>query len=171
MVPQDIFLFAGDITSNIRLGNPSILDAQVRAAARDVHLDDSIARLENGYQSEVFEGGAGLSVGQKQLIGFARALALDRPVLILDEATSSVDAHTEARIRDATRRIMAGRTAIVIAHRLSTIQSADRILVMHNGEIRESGDHASLLARRGLYWTLHQIQFSREQVAHEVLAE
>jgi ATP-binding cassette, subfamily B, multidrug efflux pump len=171
MVPQDIFLFAGDITSNIRLENRSIPETRVRAAARDVHLDESIARLENGYQSEVFEGGAGLSVGQKQLIGFARALALDRPILILDEATSSVDAHTETRIRDATQKIMAGRTAIVIAHRLSTIQSVDRILVMHKGEIRESGDHTSLLARRGLYWVLHQIQFSREPVAIEALAE
>jgi ATP-binding cassette, subfamily B, multidrug efflux pump len=171
VVPQDIFLFVGDITSNIRLGNDSIPEMRVRAAARDVHLDASIARLENGYQSEVFEGGAGLSVGQKQLIGFARALALDRPILILDEATSSVDAQTEARIRDATQKIMAGRTAIVIAHRLSTIQSVDRILVMHNGEIRESGDHTSLLARRGLYWVLHQIQFSREPVAIEALAE
>jgi ATP-binding cassette, subfamily B, multidrug efflux pump len=171
VVPQDIFLFVGDITSNIRLGNDSIPEMRVRVAARDVHLDASIARLENGYQSEVFEGGAGLSVGQKQLIGFARALALDRPILILDEATSSVDAQTEARIRDATQKIMAGRTAIVIAHRLSTIQSVDRILVMHNGEIRESGDHTSLLARRGLYWVLHQIQFSREPVAIEALAE
>lgn len=171
VVPQDIFLFVGDITSNIRLGNRSIPEMRVRAAARDVHLDESIARLENGYQSEIFEGGAGLSVGQKQLIGFARALVLDRPILILDEATSSVDAQTEARIRDATQKIMAGRTAIVIAHRLSTIQSVDRILVMHNGEIRESGDHTSLLARRGLYWVLHQIQLSREPVAIEAVAE
>jgi len=159
MVPQDIFLFAGDITSNIRLGNRSVPETHVRAVARDVHLEEFIARLENGYQSEVFEGGAGLSVGQKQLVGFARALALDRPILILDEATSSVDTHTESQIRDATQKILAGRTALVIAHRLSTIQSADRILVMHKGEIRESGDHKSLLARRGLYWMLHQIQF------------
>jgi ATP-binding cassette, subfamily B, multidrug efflux pump len=171
MVPQDTFLFAGDITSNIRLGNRSIPETRVRAAARDVHLEEFIARLENGYQSEVFEGGAGLSVGQKQLLGFARALALDRSILILDEATSSVDTHTESQIRDATQKIMAGRTALVIAHRLSTIQSVDRILVMHKGEIRESGDHKSLLARRGLYWTLHQIQFSREPVGIDAPAE
>lgn len=171
MVPQDIFLFAGDITSNIRLGNRSIAETRVRAAARDVHLEEFIVRLENGYQSKVFEGGAGLSVGQKQLVGFARALALDRPILILDEATSSVDTHTESQIRDAIQQIMAGRTALVIAHRLSTIQSADRILVMHKGEIRESGDHKSLLARRGLYWMLHQIQFFHEPVAIAALAE
>jgi ATP-binding cassette, subfamily B, multidrug efflux pump len=158
-VPQDIFLFAGDISSNIGLGNRSIPETRVRAAARDVHLEEFIVRLENGYQSEVFEGGAGLSVGQKQLVGFARALALDRPILILDEATSSVDTHTESQIREATQKIMAGRTALVIAHRLSTIRSVDRILVMHKGELRESGDHKSLLARRGLYWMLHQIQF------------
>jgi ATP-binding cassette, subfamily B, multidrug efflux pump len=159
VVPQDIFLFPGDITSNISLGNRSILETRVRAAARDVHLEEFIVRLEHGYQSEVFEGGAGLSVGQKQLVGFARALAVDRPILILDEATSSVDTHTESQIHEATQKIMAGRTAIVIAHRLSTIQSVDRILVMHKGEIRESGDHKSLLALRGLYWMLHQIQF------------
>jgi ATP-binding cassette, subfamily B, multidrug efflux pump len=160
IVPQDIFLFAGDITSNIRLGNRSIPEARVRAAACDVHLEDFIVRLESGYQSEVLEGGAGLSVGQKQLVGFARALALDRPILILDEATSSVDTHTESQIRETTHKIMSGRTAIVIAHRLSTIQSVDRILVMHKGELRESGDHKSLLGRRGLYWMLHQIQCS-----------
>lgn len=159
MVPQDIFLFRGDITSNISLGNPSIPEMRVRAAARDVHLEKFIVRLEHGYQSEVFEGGAGLSVGQKKLVGFARALAVDRPILILDEATSSVDTHTEARIREATQKIMAGRTALVIAHRLSTVQSVDRILVMHKGEIHETGDHKSLLALRGLYWTLHQMQF------------
>jgi ATP-binding cassette, subfamily B, multidrug efflux pump len=159
MVPQDIFLFAGDITSNIRLGNRSISEARVRAAARDVNLEEFIIRLAEGYESKVFEGGVGLSVGQKQLVGFARALALDRPILILDEATSSVDSHTESKIREATRKIMAGRTALVIAHRLSTIQSVDRILVMHKGEIRESGDHKSLLALRGLYWMLHQMQF------------
>jgi ATP-binding cassette, subfamily B, multidrug efflux pump len=171
VVPQDIFLFAGDVTSNIRLGNRSIPETRVRAAARDVHLAAFIDQAENGYQSEVFEGGAGLSVGQKQLMGFARALALDRPILILDEATSSVDTHTESQIRDATQKIMAGRTALVIAHRLSTIQSVDRILVMQKGEIRESGDHKSLLARRGLYWMLHQIQFSRGPVAVEALAD
>lgn len=159
VVSQEIFLFAGDVASNIRLGNRSIPETRLRAVARDVHLEEFIVRLENGYQSEVFEGGAGLSVGQKQLVGFARALALDRPILILDEATSSVDTHTESQIRDATQNVMAGRTALVIAHRLSTIQSVERILVMHKGEIRESGDHKSLLARRGLYWTLHQIQF------------
>lgn len=171
MVPQDIFLFAGDITSNIRLENRSIPETRVRAAARDVHLEEFVVRLENGYQSEVFEGGAGLSVGQKQLVGFARALALNRPILILDEATSSVDTHTESQIRDATQKIMAGRTALVIAHRLSTIQSVDRILVMHKGEIRESGDHKSLLARRGLYWMLHHLQFFHEPVAIEAPAE
>jgi ATP-binding cassette subfamily B multidrug efflux pump len=162
VVPQEIFLFPGDIASNIKLGNQSITDERVRAAAREVYADEFIVNLERGYQSEILEKGIGLSVGQKQLIGFARALAFDRPILILDEATSSIDAQTEIQIREAVQRTMTGRTALVIAHRLSTIQAMDRILVMHNGEIRESGDHKSLIALRGLYWTLYQLQFHSE---------
>ncbi len=162
MVSQEVVLFSGDVISNIRLGNPLISEETVRMAAAEVHLDQFVRDLPNGYHSEVSERGAGLSVGQKQLVSFARALAFDRPVLILDEATSSIDSQTESLIGDAVQRIMTGRTALVIAHRLSTIQSVDKIFVMHNGEIRESGDHKSLLSKQGLYWKLYQLQFFRE---------
>lgn len=165
IVLQDIVLFPGDITSNIRLGDHSISETKVRTAARQVHLDPFVTRLPKGYQSEVLERGASLSVGQKQLVGFARALAFDRPVLILDEATSSIDSRTESQIRDAVQKIMVGRTSLVIAHRLSTIQAVDRILVMHKGEIRESGSHKSLLAQQGLYWRLYRLQFGENPIA------
>ena len=159
IVLQDVFLFSGDIASNIRLGNQSITDDRVKSAAREVRADTFIANLPKGYQTELRERGAGLSVGQKQLIGFARALAFDRPVLMLDEATSSIDTETETLIHNAIERLMAGRTALVIAHRLSTIQSVDKIVVIHKGEVREVGDHQSLLAQRGLYWRLYELQF------------
>ncbi|HEX5732448.1 MAG TPA: ABC transporter ATP-binding protein [Blastocatellia bacterium] len=159
IVLQDVFLFSGDIATNIRLGNDEISDDRLRAAAREVHADAFISRLPEGYQTELRERGAGLSVGQKQLISFARALAHDPRVLILDEATSSIDTETEILIRDAVERLMKGRTALVIAHRLSTIQSVDKIIVMHKGEIREVGTHQDLLAERGLYWRLYQLQF------------
>ena len=159
IVLQDVFLFSGGIASNIRLGNQSITDDRVKSAAREVRADTFIANLPKGYQTELRERGAGLSVGQKQLIGFARALAFDRPVLMLDEATSSIDTETETLIHNAIERLMAGRTALVIAHRLSTIQSVDKIVVIHKGEVREVGDHQSLLAQRGLYWRLYELQF------------
>jgi ATP-binding cassette subfamily B protein len=162
IVLQDVFLFSGDIASNIRLGNQAITDERLRAAARDVHVDDFVSKLPEGYASELRERGSGLSVGQKQLISFARALAFDPRVLILDEATSSIDTETELLIRDAVERLMEGRTSIVIAHRLSTIQSVDKIIVMHKGEIREVGNHQDLLAQHGLYWTLYQLQFYKE---------
>jgi len=165
IVLQDIVLFSGDITSNIRLGDHSISEAKVRIAARQVHLDPIVTGLENGYRSAVLQRGANLSTGQKQLVGFARALAFDRPILILDEATSSIDSRTESQIRDAIQKIMTGRTAVVIAHRLSTIQSVDKILVMQKGEIRECGNHKSLLARRGLYWGLYRLQFGGNPIA------
>jgi ATP-binding cassette subfamily B protein len=158
IVLQDVFLFSGDIASNIRLRDRSITDEMVKSAAREIGAADFIENTNKDYRSEIFERGAGLSVGQKQLIGFARALAFDRCVLILDEATSSIDTETEILIRDAVERLTTGRTSLVIAHRLSTIQSVDKIVVMHKGEIRESGDHQSLLAQRGLYWKLHQLQ-------------
>lgn len=158
IVLQDIFLFSGDIASNIRLRNSSITDKMVKSAAREVRAASFIESIKKDYRHEIFERGAGLSVGQKQLIGFARALAFDRRVLILDEATSSIDTETEILIRGAVERMMTGRTSLIIAHRLSTIRSVDRIEVMHKGEIRESGNHQSLLARRGLYWKLHQLQ-------------
>ncbi|MFY9609577.1 MAG: ATP-binding cassette domain-containing protein, partial [Blastocatellia bacterium] len=162
IVLQDVFLFSGDIASNIRLGNQAITDERLRAAARDVHVDDFVGKLPEGYKAELRERGSGLSVGQKQLISFARALAFDPRVLILDEATSSIDTETELLIRDAVERLMEGRTSIVIAHRLSTIQSVDKIIVMHKGEIREVGNHQDLLAQHGLYWRLYQLQFYQE---------
>jgi ATP-binding cassette subfamily B multidrug efflux pump len=162
IVLQDVFLFSGDIATNIRLGNRSITDDQLQEAAAQVHADTFIQRLPERYSSELRERGAGLSVGQKQLISFARALAFDPRVLILDEATSSIDTETELLIRDAVERLMEGRTSLVIAHRLSTIQSVDKIIVMHKGEIRETGTHQDLLAQRGLYWRLYQLQFYQD---------
>lgn len=162
IVLQDVFLFSGDIATNIRLGNQAITDDALREAAAQVHADTFIRRLPEQYSSELRERGAGLSVGQKQLISFARALAFDPRVLILDEATSSIDTETELLIRDAVERLMEGRTSLVIAHRLSTIQSVDKIIVMHKGEIRETGTHQDLLAVRGLYWRLYQLQFYQD---------
>jgi ATP-binding cassette subfamily B multidrug efflux pump len=133
------------------------------AAARGVHADDFIKRLPDGYASNLNERGAGLSVGQKQLISFARALAFDPRVLILDEATSSIDTETEILIREAVQRLMLGRTSLAIAHRLSTVQSVDNIIVVHKGQIREAGTHQQLLSKRGLYWRLYQLQFGRQQ--------
>lgn len=160
VVLQDVFLFSGTVESNIRLGHSEITDERVRWAAREVQADQFIERLPNGYASEVKERGAGFSVGQKQLISFARALAFDPALLILDEATSSIDTETEQLIQSAIEKVMQGRTAILIAHRLSTIQRADRIVVLHHGEVRESGSHQELLAQRGLYWRLYKLQYA-----------
>jgi ATP-binding cassette subfamily B protein len=162
MVLQEPALFAGDIASNIRLGDQGISQDKIRAAVSDVCMDAFISNLKNGCQTDLRERGSNLSVGQKQLIGFARALAFDRRILILDEATSSIDTETEMLVRNAVKRLMIGRTSLVIAHRLSTIQSVNKILVMHKGEIRERGDHPTLLAQRGLYWRLYQLQFDRD---------
>ena len=163
IVLQDVFLFSGDIAANIRLGNRAITDEQLQEAARQVHADTFIQQTcPNAMARSLRERGAGLSVGQKQLISFARALAFDPRVLILDEATSSIDTETEILIRDAVERLMEGRTSLVIAHRLSTIQSVDKIIVMHKGEIRETGTHQDLLAQRGLYWRLYQLQFYQD---------
>ena len=146
VVLQDVFLFSGSVAGNIRLGHEQIDDDRVQWAAREVHADRFIQRLPAKYQSEVKERGAGLSVGQKQLISFARALAFDPALLILDEATSSIDTETEQLIQQAIERVMRDRTSIVVAHRLSTIQRADHIMVLHHGEIREQGTHQQLLA-------------------------
>jgi ATP-binding cassette subfamily B multidrug efflux pump len=163
LVLQDVHLFSGTIASNIRLGS-DIPMARVRAAAEAVHAHRFIERLPGGYDTEVKERGATLSVGQKQLLSFARALAHDPRVLILDEATSSVDTETEQLIQDALRVLLAGRTAIVIAHRLSTVQYVDEILVLHKGRIRERGTHQELLARRGMYWRLYELQYRDQEL-------
>jgi ATP-binding cassette subfamily B protein len=167
VVLQEVFLFSGTIAGNIRLGREAITEERVRWAAHEVHADSFIRRLKGGYEAEVRERGAGLSVGQKQLISFARALAFDPALLILDEATSSIDTETEQLIQRAIERVMRDRTSIVVAHRLSTIQNADRIIVLHHGEIREQGTHQELLAERGLYWKLYKLQYadSREVLA------
>jgi len=160
VVLQEIFLFSGTIAGNIRLGRTDITEERVKWAAQEVSAEHFINRLHGGYQAEVKERGAGLSVGQKQLISFARALAFDPALLILDEATSSIDTETEQLIQQAIERVMRDRTAIVVAHRLSTIQSADQIIVLHHGEIRERGTHQELLAQHGLYWKLYKLQYA-----------
>jgi len=163
LVLQDPHLFSGTISSNIRLGSP-IGDDRVKEAARAVRAHAFIEALPGGYDTEVKERGATLSMGQRQLLSFARALAHDPKVLVLDEATSSVDTETEALIQEALTVLLRGRTAIVIAHRLSTIQNVDEILVMHRGRIRERGTHQQLLAQRGLYWRLYQLQYKDQEV-------
>src|SRR4026209_1911019 len=160
VVLQEVFLFSGTIEGNIRLGREDIDEDRVRWAAQEVHADSFIRRLKGEYEAEVRERGAGLSVGQKQLISFARALAFDPAILILDEATSSIDTETEQLIQQAIERVMRDRTSIVVAHRLSTIQNADRIIVLHHGEIREQGTHQELLGERGLYWKLYKLQYA-----------
>ena len=164
VVLQDVFLFSGTIEDNIRLGNKQIDRSRVEWAAREVHADEFVRKLASDYDSEVRERGSGLSVGQKQLISFARALAFDPTILILDEATSSIDTETEQLIQQAVERVMTGRTSLVVAHRLSTIQKCDRIIVLHHGELRETGSHNELLALRGLYWRLYQLQYSDEKL-------
>jgi ATP-binding cassette subfamily B protein len=163
VVLQDPYLFTGTLEENIRLGTEAIRREQVEEAAEQVNLLDFIRALPEGFGHSIRERGSGLSTGQKQLIGFARALAHDPRYLILDEATSSVDTETEIRVREALGRMVEGRTSIVIAHRLSTIQRADRILVMHKGRLRESGAHQQLLALRGIYWKLYQLQYKDQE--------
>ena len=168
LVLQDVHLFSGTIAENIRLGAAGISDEAVQRAAAAVHADAFVSRLPAGYASAVAERGATLSVGQKQLLSFARALAFDPRVLVLDEATSSVDTETEILIRDALQVLMSGRTTIAIAHRLSTIQDMDKILVLHKGQLRESGTHQELLAMRSIYYKLYQLQY-RDQEREPVL--
>ena len=164
IVQQNIFLFSDSVEENIRLGNKDITREQVIAAATEVHLDKFVQRMSDGYNTRIQEGGSGLSVGQKQLVAFARALASNPDILILDEATSSVDTETELLIQDALNRLMANRTSIVIAHRLSTIQNADKIIVMHKGRIREIGTHNELLRKRDVYYRLYQLQYKGQEV-------
>jgi ATP-binding cassette subfamily B protein len=165
VVLQDPFLFSGTVAGNIRLGTARIQDADVEQAAEDVNLGDFIRKLPGGFQEEVRERGSTLSTGQKQLISFARALAHNPKILILDEATSSVDTETEFRVRDALNRMVEGRTALIIAHRLSTIQRADKIIVMHKGQVREMGSHQQLLAQHGIYYKLYQLQYKDQEVS------
>jgi ATP-binding cassette subfamily B protein len=169
LVLQDVHLFSGTIADNIRLGNTALDEEQVRRAAKAVHADAFISQLPGGYATAVAERGSTLSVGQKQLLSFARALAFEPRILILDEATSSVDTDTELLIRDALRVLMAGRTTIAIAHRLSTIQDMDRILVLHKGHLRESGTHQELLAQRGIYYRLFELQYKNANTSRNNL--
>ena len=164
VVLQDPFLFSGTVEGNIRLGTARIQDQDVEQAAEDVNLADFIRSLPGGFKEEVRERGSTLSTGQKQLISFARALAHSPKILILDEATSSVDTETEFRVRDALNRMVEGRTALIIAHRLSTIQRADKIIVMHKGQVREMGSHQQLLAQRGIYYKLYQLQYKDQEL-------
>jgi len=164
VVLQDPFLFSGTIGTNIRLGTQRIEDAHIQQAAEDVNLGDFIRALPHGFDEEVRERGSTLSTGQKQLISFARALAHEPKILILDEATSSVDTETEFKVRDALARMVEGRTSLIIAHRLSTIQRADKIIVMHKGQLREMGTHQELLAHRGIYYKLYQLQYKDQEI-------
>ena len=164
VVLQDPFLFTGTLAENIRFGNEGITEEALSQAARDVNVLDFIETLPLGFDEPVRERGNSLSTGQKQLINFARALAYNPRILILDEATSSVDTDTELRIRGALERMVEGRTSVLIAHRLSTVQRADTILVMHKGQLRELGTHQQLLARRGLYWKLYQLQYKDQEI-------
>src|SRR5438876_1557918 len=164
VVLQDPFLFSGTIGGNIRLGTEWIQDQDVERAAEEVNLADFIRTMPRGFNEEVRERGSTLSTGQKQLISFARALAHEPKIMVLDEATSSVDTETEFRVRDALSRMVEGRTSLIIAHRLSTVQRADKIIVMHKGQLREMGTHQQLLANRGIYWKLYQLQYKDQEV-------
>jgi ATP-binding cassette, subfamily B, multidrug efflux pump len=164
VVLQDPFLFSGTIAGNIRLGSDWITDGRMERAADEVNVGDFIRSLPQGFDEPVRERGNSLSTGQKQLINFARALAHDPRILVLDEATSSVDTETEMRVRSALDRMVVGRTSVVIAHRLSTVQRADQILVMHKGQLREMGTHQELLGQRGLYWKLYQLQYKDQEI-------
>ncbi len=170
LVLQDVFLFSGTIADNIGLGRPGIQEEDIREAARIVQIDRFIERIPGGYQGEVKERGATFSAGQKQLLSFARALAANPRILVLDEATSSVDTETEHLIQAALEKMMAGRTCLVVAHRLSTIQQSDEILVLHQGQIRERGTHAQLLAQGGIYYRLYQLQYKDQFMAEPIEA-
>jgi ATP-binding cassette subfamily B multidrug efflux pump len=168
VVLQDPFLFSGTIENNIRLGTAWITDEQIETAAENVNVADFVRSLPEGFKSPVLERGSTMSTGQKQLISFARALAHNPKILVLDEATSSVDTETEIRVREALTRMVEGRTSVIIAHRLSTIQRADKIIVMHKGHVREVGTHQQLLGQRGIYWKLYQLQYKDQElgIAH-----
>ena len=163
IVLQDVFIFSGDIKLNINLGDENLTQDKVEAAAATVGINNFIEGLPDKYNAEVRERGATLSVGQKQLLSFARAVAFNPGILVLDEATSSVDTESEILIQKAIKELLKGRTSIVIAHRLSTIQNADKIIVLHHGEIRETGNHQELLEKKGIYYRLYQLQYKKQE--------
>ncbi len=169
VVLQDPFLFTGTIGENIRLGTEWITDEAMMQAAEEVNVAEFIRSQPAGFEQGVHERGSTLSTGQKQLISFARALAHNPKILILDEATSSVDTETEFRVREALTKLVEGRTSLIIAHRLSTIQRADKIIVMHKGKVREMGSHQQLLAQRGIYYKLYQLQYKDQELATPVV--
>ncbi|MDF2722542.1 MAG: transporter, partial [Paenibacillus sp.] len=165
VVQQDVFLFNGDIASNIRLNESAITDEQVSEAARMVNMAPFIAKLPNGFATALGERGVNLSLGQRQLLSFARAIVFRPQILILDEATSNIDTDTELVVQDALKTISKGRTTLIVAHRLSTIQHADQIIVMHKGKVRETGNHYQLLAQKGYYYRLFELQYKERRHA------
>ena len=164
VVLQDVFLFSGDVRANLALGNPSIPLERIREAAEVANADRFIRRLPDGYAAQVRERGSNFSGGQRQLLSLARVLVYQPEILVMDEATSSIDTETEALIQDALEKVMRERTCLLIAHRLSTIRNADRISVLHHGEVREVGSHAELMDQQGIYYRLYQLQYEREEL-------
>jgi ATP-binding cassette subfamily B protein len=164
VVLQDVFLFSGDVRGNLALGDPSVTQARIEQAARHANAESFIRQLPDGYQASVRERGSNFSGGQRQLLSLARVLVFQPEILVMDEATSSVDTETEALIQDALEKVMRGRTCLMIAHRLSTIRNADRIIVLHHGEVREIGSHAELMDQHGIYYRLYQLQYEREEL-------
>jgi ATP-binding cassette subfamily B protein len=164
VVLQDVFLFSGDVRANLALGNPSIPLEQIREAAEIANADSFIRRLPDGYAAQVRERGSNFSGGQRQLLSLARVLVYRPEILVMDEATSSIDTETEALIQDALEKVMRDRTCLLIAHRLSTIRNADRIIVLHHGQVREVGSHAELMDQQGVYYRLYQLQYEREEL-------
>jgi ABC-type multidrug transport system fused ATPase/permease subunit len=164
VVLQDVFLFSGDVRANLALGDLSVPLARVEAAARSANAETFIRRLPEGFGAPVRERGSNFSAGQRQLLSLARVLVFEPEILVMDEATSSVDSETETLIQEALEHVMQNRTCVIIAHRLSTIRNADRIIVLHHGEVREMGSHAELMARGGIYHRLYQLQYEREEL-------
>jgi ATP-binding cassette subfamily B multidrug efflux pump len=174
VVLQDVFLFSGDVRANLALGDPSIPLERIERAARVANAESFIRRLPEGYDARVRERGSNFSGGQRQLLSLARVLVYQPEILVMDEATSSIDTETEALIQDAMEKVMRDRTCLLIAHRLSTIRNADRIIVLHHGEVREVGSHAELMEKQGIYYRLYQLQYEREEfkfAAHETPAK
>jgi ABC-type multidrug transport system fused ATPase/permease subunit len=164
VVLQDVFLFSGDVRANLALGDPTVSMERIEKAAAVANADTFIGQLPDRYQAAVRERGSNFSAGQRQLLSLARVLVFEPEILVMDEATSSVDTETEALIQDALEKVMRNRTCLLIAHRLSTIRNADRIIVLHHGEIREIGSHAELMERQGIYYRLYQLQYEREEL-------